>query len=354
MPSFCIHVLNVSHGDSIILELPDNNWGVVDCFKTSDEVEPPALSFLKARNVTKLKFVCLTHPHYDHFHGMLDILKYYSSAERGIEYFWDFGIDTKKLRYFKTRFGSEQEYRELLTLYAFILKKVTEDKRIEYRILGEKTDCLDIGSLKIKSYAPISNDILIYFEKWGKDKRIDENLLSIVLVITYGDTSAVLGADTKSWEEILKVWSGDCRDTKRKLKFHFVKVSHHGSKYGNHEGLWKSFTERGKSAAVISTGCKYGSPHKETITSIISSKVRLYSTNFRDFSKPVPYDSLEEYQEKGFISDSLLEALDTSTLPVEDFEIIAPYHGNCSIAVEDNGECKVLPEIDRPPITSIP
>ncbi|MCK4385055.1 MAG: MBL fold metallo-hydrolase [candidate division Zixibacteria bacterium] len=354
MSSFCIHVLNVGHGDSIILELPDNNWGLVDCFKTNAEIEPPALTFLKARNVKKLKFVCLTHPHYDHCRGMLDILEYFTSGEREIEYFWDFGIDKKKLKYFKNGFGSEKEYRELLSLYDFILKKVAEDKRIKYRILGEGTDCsncLDIESLRIKSYAPISTDILSYFEKWGKDKTIDENLLSIVLVIIYGDTNIVLGADTKSWEEILKAWSEDCKDARRKPKFHFVKVSHHGSKHGNHKGLWKSFIERKKSVAVISTGCKYGSPHKETITSIISSKAKPYSTNFRDFSKPVSRGSLEEYQEKRFISQSLLEALEVSTLPVEDFEIIAPYHGNCSTTVKDNCECLVSPQFDRPPIS---
>jgi ribonuclease BN (tRNA processing enzyme) len=335
--------------------LPDNNWGVVDCFKTSAEVELPALSFLKARNVTKLKFVCLTHPHYDHYHGMLDILEYFSSGDREIESFWDFGLDTEKLTYFKNRFGSEKEYRELLSLYGFILKKVTENGGIEYRILGLKTDCLEIGSLKIKSYAPISSDILRYFEKWGKGKiKIDENLLSVVLVITCVDTNIVLGADTQSWEEILRVWSEDCEYEKRKPKFHFVKVSHHGSKYGNHVGLWKSFTKRGKSVAVISTGSKYNFPHKETVTSIISSKVKLYSTNFRDFSKPISRVFLVEYQEKGFISQSLLEALEASTLPVQDFEIIAPYHGNCSVTIEDNGKCQVLPEIHRPSVTSIP
>jgi beta-lactamase superfamily II metal-dependent hydrolase len=351
MSSFCIHVLNVGHGDTIILELPDNNWGLIDCFKTNAEVEPPALTFLKTRNVKKLKFVCLTHPHYDHYHGMLDILEYFSAAERGIECFWDFGIDKEKLKYFKSRFGSEQEYRELLALYGFILKKVTEDERIRYRILGKKTDCLHIGTLRIKSYAPISSDITRYFRKWGKDKTTDENLLSVVLVITFDDANIVLGADTKSWQEILKDWKKDCEQAKRKHKFHFVKVSHHGSREGNDDSLWKSFAIRGKSIAVISTGCKYGSPHKETITSIISSKAKLYSTNFRDFSKAITGDSLVEYQEKGFIGQSLLEALEASTLPVEDFEIIAPYHGNCSITIEDNCKCSVFPEINRPPIS---
>ena len=346
MPPFCIHVFNVDHGDSIILELPDNNWAVVDCYKTGAQIESPALTFLKEKKVERLKFVCLTHPHFDHFHGMLEIFKYFSSDERGIEYFWGFGIGKKELKYFKNQFGTKQEYRELRDLYDFIIKKA-KDKRIKYRILGEGTDCLNIESLKIKSYAPISRDVLEYFEKWGGDRTRtkDENLLSVVLIITYGDTNVVLGADTISWKEILKAWSEDCEREIRKLRFHFVKVSHHGSKDGNHEELWNSFTEGEKSVAVISTGFKYGLPHKDTIASIVSAKVKLYSTNFRDFSKSVSGGDIDKYVQKRLTR----EALEASTLPVE--EIIPPYHGNCSIIVKDNGECLISPQFDRPPIS---
>lgn len=345
MPSFFIHVLNVGHGDSIILELPDGNWGIVDCFKTKEDKEPPALTFLIKRKVKKLKFVCLTHPHYDHYHGMLELLKYFSSGGRKIECFWDFGIDKAKLEHFKEKLGHE-EYTELRSLH----KKVIEDKRIEYQDLGLRTDCLKIDSLEIKSYAPIPRDTLRYFQKWGKNKKVDENLLSVVLVIKYGTTNVVLGADTSSWEKILEAWKKDCRQAKRRRrhKFDFIKVSHHGLSEGNYDKLWKSFTVRGKSIAVISTGCKYASPSDETVRSIVSRKVKLYSTNYRVFLEPVP---LEEYEKKGFISHSQLEALEASTLPVEDFRIRVPYHGNCSITVKDNGECSVLPEIPRLPIS---
>lgn len=350
MYSFCIHVLNVGHGDSIILELPNNNWGVVDCFKTSAEVQPPALTFLKGRNVTKLKFVCLTHPHKDHFHGMLEILKHFTSDGRQIDEFWDFGPTKDLIRVFLDRCGSEKEFSELQDLYEFITQRVLS-KKIEWVEAKARVKCIEVSDIKISSLAPLGRDTMQYIRSWARDTRIDENLLSVVLVITYGETNIVLGSDTKSWQEILKNWGQDCREAKRKHKFDFVKVSHHGSREGNDDGLWKSFAVRGKSVAVISTGCKYGSPHRETVTSIISSKVKLYSTNFRDFSKPGPRDSLEEYQEKGYVSQSLLEALVASTLPVEDFEVIAPYHGDCSITIEDNCKCSVLPEINRPPIS---
>ena len=351
MSSFCIHVLDVGHGDSIILELPNNNWGVIDCFKITNESEPPALTFLKARNVKRLKFVCLTHPHYDHYHGMLEILKHFAADGAQIEEFWDFGMDKDKLHVFKERCGSEKEFTELQRLYDFILDKVLNEG-IPYLEAKQNTKCLDWNNIKIFSLAPIGHDTIKYIRSLGKDIRIDENLLSVVLVVTCGQTNVILGSDTKSWQDILGLWRKECVTSKgRKRGFDFVKVSHHGSREGNDNGLWKSFTVTDKSVAVISTGCKYNLPHKETITSITSSKVRLYSTNFRDFSKPTSPDSLERFQEKGFISQSILEALESSTLPAETFEIIAPYHGNCSITVHDNHECLVSTEYNRPPIT---
>jgi len=351
MSSFCIHVLNVGHGDSIILELPDNNWGLVDCFKTNTEIEPPALTFLKARNVRKLKFVCLTHPHKDHFHGMLEILKHFTSDGRQIEEFWDFGPTIDLIRVFLDRCGSEKEFSELQDLYEFITQRVLS-KKIEWVEAKARVKCLELSDIKISSFAPLGGDTMRYIRSWARDTTIDENLLSVVLVITCGETNIVLGGDTKSWEDILKLWRKECEITNRKKSaFHFVKVSHHGSRHGNHKGLWDLFTVKDQSVAVISTGCRYESPHPETVKSIISRDVKLYSTNFRDFRKPVSGDHMDEYVQKGLISQSLLDALEVSTHPVEDFEIIAPYHGDCSITIEDNCRCSVLTETCRTPIS---
>ena len=203
--------------------------------------------------------------------------------------------------------------------------------------------------MKINSYAPISADVLEYLEKWGGDRTTseDENLLSVVLIITYGDANIVLGADTRSWEEILRTWGEDCARQDRNPKFQLIKVSHHGSKEGNHKELWKSYADGERSVAVISTEPKRGLPHKDTITSILSTKARLFSTNFRDFSKPVSGVDIGKYVKKR----SVREALEALTHPVSDYERIAPYHGNCSVTVKDTGACSVSTEHNRPHIS---
>jgi len=351
MSSFLIHVLNVGHGDSIVLELPDNMWGVVDCSKTAGQAEPPALTLLRRKNVQRLKFICLTHPHWDHFHGMLDIIKHFTSDGRNVEQFWDFGLDKDKFTVFKRSFGSEREFTELQRLYDFVLARVLK-KKIQYLEAKQNTVCFRLSNLEIFSLAPLGRDTIRYVKSWGSDKAIDENLLSVVLVIIYGQARAVLGSDTKSWEDILKLWRKDCGSSHRKKRaFDFVKVSHHGSRYGNHEGLWNSFTVKQQSVAVISAGCQYDCPHPQTVKSIVSHGVGLYSTNFWDLTKPIPKDSRVEDQLKPSVSDSVLEALDALTLPVASFERIAPYHGDCTTTIADQDGCIVVPQCNRPAIS---
>jgi hypothetical protein len=84
-----IHVIGAGIGESIILELPNGQWGVVDCYasKISDETTNQTLNFLKRRKVETLAFLCLTHPHQDHFRGITHLLNRYKGK---LERFWIF------------------------------------------------------------------------------------------------------------------------------------------------------------------------------------------------------------------------------------------------------------------------
>lgn len=64
-----VHVLGAGRGESIVLRLPDGGWGVVDCCasSSSDESKNSTLEFLRSRNIKELEFLCLTHPHDDHY-----------------------------------------------------------------------------------------------------------------------------------------------------------------------------------------------------------------------------------------------------------------------------------------------
>ena len=83
-----VHVLDVGHGDSIILEMPmgdrEKAFGVIDCIKFDDITRP----YLEELNVQELAFVCGTHPHEDH---ILEIQKLLETYEGKVGEYWDSG-----------------------------------------------------------------------------------------------------------------------------------------------------------------------------------------------------------------------------------------------------------------------
>ncbi len=88
-----LHVLNAGYGESIILHLPNGEWGVVDCCAASiaDPDTNPAIQFLKHHGVDKIEFLCLTHPHDDHYRGMSQFFDLFT-----INYFWRFAGMTRE------------------------------------------------------------------------------------------------------------------------------------------------------------------------------------------------------------------------------------------------------------------
>jgi competence protein ComEC len=80
LPSALIHVLNVEHGDSIVLRIDSasgQKWVLVDSntVGTGNERVCPARELLKYNGVTDLDLVVITHLHADHYAGMDLILE---------------------------------------------------------------------------------------------------------------------------------------------------------------------------------------------------------------------------------------------------------------------------------------
>ena len=108
------HILNVGHGDTIIVELPRDKdgrklLGIVDCCSQTKTLKYiDRLRKERANNgivFDGVAFVCATHPHYDHIRGIEKILRTDSTKP---DEFWDSG------------------FRHISATYCSILKAVTE------------------------------------------------------------------------------------------------------------------------------------------------------------------------------------------------------------------------------------
>lgn len=123
-----IYVFGSTEGESIVLHLPNGRWGVVDSFVSSlnDPGTNPAYRLLKRENVTEIEFLCLTHPHDDHFRGMSQLLEGFT-----VRQFWTFmGPDPQDVSLLKTYFLAEaaqadravlmESAAELVSLFEFV------------------------------------------------------------------------------------------------------------------------------------------------------------------------------------------------------------------------------------------
>lgn len=229
-----IHFVNVDHGDAIILEFPDYqdytrrdidfaHYAVVDAGRTGDTkdwLSKYLRSLVKFRNMEYcIDFVCITHPHDDHYGGLTPLLTEFDGE---IRQFWDCGFRTTTVNYNK------------------ILEKIADDNRILFLrpVAGME---FEFGKVKIYTLGP-SLDLRNRFDTYG----INRNNASIVLKIQLDNSAAILSGDAQfdSWGKIAEEFPRTTKITystnasvsrsegNNQLKCQLLKVSHHGSKHG--------------------------------------------------------------------------------------------------------------------------
>ena len=286
-PCITIHVLGAGKGESIIIHLPDDKWGVVDCYARSlaDSESNPTMHFLRKQGVGELEFLCLTHPHADHYRGMSQLLE-----EFPIRFFWQFG--GQSANHFKqmvsyVQHEGESEARsesiesadEFLRIFGLLAKKQRQ-KEIRQRLSRPTIQLYPVpfdpeAAFQIVGLAPSENQAGIYNS--GLGKCFDEegrfrprlpyahhNRISVALLIVHGRTRIILGGDVEEagWRDVVTEMGP------AHLTPHMVKVSHHGSKTGYCDGLWRQFADHGKPIAVITSFITRGLPKRGALDHI--------------------------------------------------------------------------------------
>jgi len=231
-----IHFVNVGHGDAIILEFPDYNnrahFGVVDTGRPENKYKSRMVDYLeelvKLRGTEfQIDFVCITHPHEDHYGGLETLLDRFAQPgtddfSNRIYQFWDCG------------------FRITAKTYNNILKRISDDNHIVFIRVAAGAE-FEFGDVGIFVLAP-SLDLRNRFDTFG----VDKNNASVVLRVQYKKATAILTGDAQfdSWGKIAEEFPRTKKITYFKealvsrsegtnqLKCQLLKVSHHGSKHG--------------------------------------------------------------------------------------------------------------------------
>ncbi len=348
-----IHILNVDHGDSIVVEYicaKGNVYGVIDSNIPKGNKTPPALLKLQHLDVKKLSFVALTHPHADHFLGLPDILKTYEVAT-----FYSFPLDQYlpgrlvKLRdIYKEIYSSTDSPSLRQTLVQFIellhlVKEKIGDKNWEEPV-GCNSPIYPEGfeGVDIKVLLPHPSNKGKYFEMIRNgDFNIatspDLNSLSLAFQIKYKGVEIILGGDGDS-----SSWVSHKNTLLRggiSLSGRVIKLPHHGSKYDCTPSTFDHLfnpKQDCKIACISANGRSH--PNSEIFEYIDSHNIHPYCTNLTELCRS---------NIKQIVNSDALEPVLNHFINLHEDSIgraIQPCQGDIEITIEDDGTVNVSAE----------
>lgn len=226
-----VHYLDVGQGDSIFIELPNNETMLIDAAESYQSEN--IINYLKNLNYQKIDYVIGTHPHTDHIGGLKDII---NTFEIGKIYMPKVGSTTKT-------------YESLLM--------AIKDKNLKINTAKAGTSIIDTDALKINILAPNNS---IYTEL---------NNYSVVTKITYGTTKFLFMGDAEKLSE---------NEIKENVTADVIKIGHHGSNTSSSIDFIKKVNAK---YGIISVGLnnKYNLPKEETITNWENSGTKIYLTS---------------------------------------------------------------------------
>jgi competence protein ComEC len=239
--------LDVGQGDAAIVDLPDGEALVVDggglVSSPIDVGVRVVAPELRASRRRELALVVLTHPHPDHFGGLLALFQ-----NLRVRTLWDTG---------------QGEREHVGGGYAALFDTAREQG---VPVLGPEQICgeHEIGGAKLEVLAPCPT--------FSSDRGPNDN--SFVIWIGYGNRSILLSGDAQREEESLLLSRG------WRLRADVLKVAHHGSSTSSTSEFLDAVRPRD---AVISVGVRnrFGHPHTSTLSALRNVGARVWRTDLQ-------------------------------------------------------------------------
>lgn len=226
-----VHYLDVGQGDSIFVELPNNETMLIDAAESYQSEN--IINYLKNLNYQKIDYVIGTHPHTDHIGGLKNIINTFEIGKI----------------YMPKVVSTTKTYESLLM--------AIKDKNLKINTAKAGTSIIDTDALKINILAP------------NNSTYTELNDYSVVTKITYGTTKFLFMGDAEKLSE---------NEIKENVTADVIKIGHHGSNTSSSIDFIKKVNAK---YGIISVGLnnKYNLPKEETITNWENSGTKIYLTS---------------------------------------------------------------------------
>jgi len=289
-----IVVFGRGNGESILVELENNTWMVIDCFNTPGTKEPAALTYLKNLGFNPLEVlikIVITHFHSDHIQGMLNLIKQ-ASPDADI-YMPEALTTTEAFKYYSELdilhgYDDISGVGELCKIVRYLDSKKREAIRIKqdstifngltYQISAlspSHKDCNDARNSFISDITSIESRIPVSATKPS------HNHFCIVLNILSKttNTSILLGSDLEVSGDSAKGWSSAITSNMapQKNSVQIIKIPHHGSENGYHKSTWNEYVIQDV-IAILTTFNSSSLPRQELINKYKSHMKHLLVT----------------------------------------------------------------------------
>ncbi|MCX7817237.1 MAG: DNA internalization-related competence protein ComEC/Rec2 [Syntrophales bacterium] len=239
--SLRITVLDVGQGNSVLITTPEGKHILLDgggYHKSHFDIgRSVVVPYLLHSGITSLDVVALSHPHPDHYGGLLYVVENFPVKE-----FW---------------YNGDEVDDEMF----HILKTTVVKKKLYVRILKEQRTFFEFGGISIRVLNPSAD---------SDEGTINDRAL--VFQLLFKDCSVFLPSDIS--QEVEKRIVYEHPDIRASV----LVVSHHGSHHATSDELLKTLKPK---IAIISTGRDnpFGFPHVETLTRLAERGVRVLRTD---------------------------------------------------------------------------
>jgi len=306
-----VSVFGPGFGECVVVHLGDGKWMVVDSCLNDSRTEPIALEYLKSLNVdvaSQIKLIVVTHWHDDHIRGSgelfcaADSARFVCSAALNSKEFFGIVAASEQVRSV-TRDSSASEILTILrenhrrkgrgtTFSQSGPDQWAQDGSPLYRSSG----CRNVAVTALSPSAQTITDAAANFAKLlpsvseqnRRFPRCSPNDQSVALIIESETSSILLGADLEAVSDPERGWQAILNSPLRpQVKCGAIKLAHHGSGNGDHDGIWSALLKPEPLSFVTPfTRGKKPLPSEADIRRLKSRTPHLYCTAWPPSRKP--------------------------------------------------------------------
>jgi len=261
---FEISLFGPGYGESVVIHIGGNNWVLVDSAIDPTTRKPAALTYLQKLGIdpsNAVKLVVATHWHDDHIRGLGEVLSVCKSAQfccsgalRASEFLTLVGlygtrlmIESSGIKEFHTILRIMESRRKKIGRPLSGIKLAIADRTLWRQSVSVSGQTLiaEIHSLSpsdasiLKAQKDIGSLLPVEKETKRRVSPGNPNHVAVVLWVSIGDISVLLGSDLQETKQVDTGWSVIVNSPNRPPgRASAYKIPHHGSGNAHNNQVW--------------------------------------------------------------------------------------------------------------------